>query len=159
MPDSGVNYMKTISTTLKLWKEDMNEEIHLLIFSENDTKREELVQALDGKTGIVVVGKANSGKEIITKAEKRSFGMLIISVDNQASSARAIEITQELNQAGLLIQVIIITENIFRDLVPAVKAGAAGLLAHGMSDDELLSAIRKLDRWSSGSLNFDKNLV
>lgn len=137
----------------------MNEEIRLLIFSENDTKREELVQMLDSKAGIVVVGKANSGKEIIAQAEKRFFNMLIISADNQVSSARAIEITRELNQAGLPVQVIIITKNIFRDLVPAVKAGATGLLVSGTSGDELLSAIRRISQWSSGSLNFDKNLV
>lgn len=132
----------------------MNEEIRLLIFSENDTKKEELVQVLDGKAGIVVVGKANSGKEIIAKAEKRSFDMLIISVDNQVSGTRAIEITRELNQAGLPVQVIIITDNIFRDLAPAVNAGAIGLLASGTSGDELLSAIRRIGQWSSSSVSF-----
>ncbi len=157
MPDSSVAYMKTISTTLKLWKKDMNKEIRLLIFSENDTKREELIQMLDSKAGILVVGKANSGKEIIAKAEKRSFDILIISVDNQVSSTGAIEITRELNQAGMPVQVIIITENIFRDLAPAVKAGAAGLLASDISGDELLSAIRRIDQWSSGSVKFWQN--
>lgn len=156
MPDSGEDCVRTISTTFKAWKKDMNEEIHLLIFSENDTKREELVQMLDSKAGIVVVGKANSGKEIIAKAENQFFGILIISVDNQASSTRAIEITRELNQAGLPVQVIIISEYIFRDLAPAVKAGAVGLLASGISGDELLSAIRRIDRWSSGSVKFWK---
>ncbi len=111
---------------------------------------------LDGKAGIVVGGKANSDTEIIAKAEKRSFDMLIISADNQVSNTRAIEITRELNQAGLPVQVIIISENIFRDLAPAVKAGAVGLLASGISSDELLSAIRRVDRWSSGSVKFWK---
>ncbi len=152
MPDSGADDTNTITATFKPWENYMNEEIRVLIFSENDTKREELIQTLDSEAGIIVGGKANSDKEIITKAEKRSFDILIISVDNQVSSTRAIEIIRELKQAGLPVQVIIITDNIFRDLAPAVKAGAAGLLATGSSGDELLSAVRGISQWSSGSV-------
>lgn len=125
----------------------MNEEVRVLLFCGNEAGREELVRMLSNREGIVVIGTAQSGEEVLTEAEKLSPGVVLMVADSRTMGMKAMETTCAINKARLPAKVIIITENISRDLAPAVKAGAAGLLSRNISRDELLSAISKIHLW------------
>ena len=131
----------------------MNKPIRVLLVGGNEDMREELSQLLGSEEGIIVVGKARSSEEALAEAKKLSPDVVIMLTDDRMPGGNIIDTVHAISEAQLPARVIIITENLSRYLVPAIKAGVACLLSKNISRDELLSAIRKIHLWSPGSFS------
>ncbi len=131
----------------------MKEAIRVLLVGDNEATREELSQMLDSEEGITVVGTAGSGEEALAAAKKLSPGVILMLTDIRIPGMNVVDTTYAITEAQLPAKVIIITDDFPRYLVPAIKAGAAGLLARDTSLNELVPAIRKIHLWSPGSFS------
>ena len=131
----------------------MKEAIRVLLVGDNEVAREELNQMLDSEEGITVVGTVGSGEEALAAAKKLSPGVVLMLTDIRIPGMNIIDTARAITEAQLPAKVIIITEDFPRYLVPAVKAGAAGLLARDTSFNELELAIRKIHLCSPGSFS------
>ena len=128
-----------------------NEVIRVLLVGGNKVMREELSQMLSSEEGTIVIGEVRSGEQALVEARKLSPDVVIMLTDDGMPGMDVIEPTRAITGAQIPARVIIITENLTRYLVPAIKAGAAGLVSKNISGDELSSAIRKIYLWSPGS--------
>jgi DNA-binding NarL/FixJ family response regulator len=64
-----------------------------------------------------------------------------------------VDTTYAIIEARPWIRVVVITRSIVRYLVPAVKAGAAGIISPEAGPDEVLLAIRRVHQWANYSLS------
>ncbi len=99
-------------------------------------------QMLSSEVEKEVVGRVSGNPEVLPDTG-RLLPEAVISHTGNIKSSRAIINSARTNaEAQLPTRAIITIEKVARDLMPAVKAGTAGLL--GMSDDggELLSALK-----------------
>lgn len=126
----------------------MNEAVRVLLVGANEAMRDKLSQMLDNEEGITVVGTAGIGEEALAAAKKLSPGVILMLTDVRMPGTDVIDTTRAITEAQLPTRVFIITENLTQYLVPAIKAGAAGLLTRNISLNDLVSAIRKIDLWS-----------
>ena len=113
---------------------------------------------LDNEEGITVVSTAGSGKEALAAAKKLSLAWFFMLTDIRIPGMNVVDTTYAITEAQLPTKVIIITEDFPRYLVPAIKAGAAGLLARDISPNELVTAIQKIHLWSPGLSSSDDSL-
>ena len=125
----------------------MNEGIKVLLVGDDEAVKG-LGQMLHRKDRIIVTGAARSSEEALAAARKLSPDVILVLTDAGTS---AIDTACAITEAQLPARVIIVAENIGQCLVPAIKAGAAGLLPRNVGHDELVSAIRKIHRWCLAS--------
>ena len=128
----------------------MNEVMRVLLVGGNEATREELSQVLGSEDGITVFNNVKSSEEALVKAKKISPDVIIMLTDVSMPGINVIDTTRAIGEAQIPARTIIITENIPRYLVPAIKVGATGLLPKSISPDELISAVRKICTWSIG---------
>jgi DNA-binding NarL/FixJ family response regulator len=131
-----------------LWVLEMNELIRVLIFSSNQTARENLRDLLCGEKGMTVIGVASNDAKALAETRKLSPDIILIHTDNGMTS---FDIVRAINKAQLPTKVVIITENISQSLVPAIKAGATALLPGSIIANELAPALRRIYLWCSTS--------
>ncbi len=112
-----------------------------------------LRQTLSDGIGIIVAGEVGSGEEALAAARHLSPGVIVMLADSEMPGMDSIQTTRAITREGLPARVVIITENITENLVPAIKAGAAGLFSPGASSEELLSIIYRIRQWSPYSLS------
>lgn len=130
-------------------KMNNNELIRVLLIGGNEAMREQMSQMLSSQEGIILVGEApGGGGEALAVAKKLCPDVVIMLTDDRMSGMNVIDTTRAITEARLAAKVIIVTENLFRHLATAIKAGAAGLLSRNITQDELLSAIHKIHLWS-----------
>ena len=131
----------------------MNAVIRVVLVGGSEAMREELNEMLGSEAGIVVIGEVGSGEEALVEAKKLSPEVILMLTDIRMPGMNVVDTTRAIVAAQLPARVVIITEDLAGYLVPAVKAGAAGLLSKNISRDELLSAIRNIHLWSLGSFS------
>ncbi len=103
-----------------------------------------LYQELDGRDGIVVAGEFAGGEEMSAVAAA-SADVLVVAGDGGADAAR------RLAEVVPGARVVLVTDNLVRDLAPAVKAGVAGLLPADAAGADLIETIRRVHLWSPRS--------
>ena len=135
----------------------MNGIIRVLLVGGNEVMREELSRILGSEEEIIVVGEARGGEETLAEARKLSPDVVIALTDDRMLGANISDTARAITEAQLPFKVIIIAENPVRYLVPTIKAGVAGLLPRNISRDDLVSAIRKIHLWHSGSFSPGNN--
>ena len=123
----------------------------MLLVGDSEAMREELSQMLGSEDGVMVVGEVGSGEEALVEARKLSPEVVIMVTDSSMPDMDVIGATRSITGAQLPAGVIIVTDNLTRYLVLAIKAGAAGLVSRNISRDELSSAIRRIHLWCLGS--------
>lgn len=74
------------------------------------------------------------------------------SQDADMTEMNIIDTTCAINEARLPAKIIIMAENVTQYLVPAINAGAKGVLRKDISRDELVSAIGRIHLWGHGPL-------
>ena len=126
----------------------MNEAVRVLLVDGNEATREELNRMLGSQEGVTVVGEARRGQEALAAAKKLSPEVILMLTDVGAPDRDIIDTARVITEAQLPARLIIITENLTRYLVLAVKAGAAGVLSKNISRDDLIAAIREIHLWS-----------
>ncbi len=116
----------------------------ILAVGENRSLAGKLCQELDGSDGIVLTGGFAGGEEMSAVAAA-SADVLVVAGEAGANTAR------RLAEAVPGVPVVLITDNVIRDLVPAVKAGVAGLLPADVAGSDLIETIRRVHLWSGRS--------
>jgi len=111
-----------------------------------------LRRTLSEGAGIRVTGVVGSGEEALAAARHLSPDIIVMLADAEMPGIDSIGTTRVITEEQLPARVVLITENIAGNLVPAVKAGAAGLCSPSAVAQELLSTIHRIHQWSPYSL-------
>ena len=126
----------------------MTEIIRILIADDHAIVREGLRALIDTEPGMELVGEAADGVEAVLKA--RSLQPDVILLDLVMPRKDGIEAIADIKRENLEARILVLTsfaedEKVF----PAIQAGALGYLLKDSSPQELLKAIREVDRGES----------
>ena len=124
-------------------------DIRVLLVGSSDVSMQGISDALSDGAGVEVVGETGGGNEAVVAAGELSPDVVLISVDSPIAGMDGIDTVRAIIETQPWTQVVVITRNTVRYLVPAVKAGAAGILSPEAGLDELLLAIRRVHQWAS----------
>lgn len=123
----------------------MSEGIRVLIADDHPIVRRGIADLLAMEDGIQVIGEAKDGREALEAA--RSLGPDIILMDLVMPEMDGIEAIRQIKAAELDCRILVLTSFASDDKVfPAIKAGALGYLIKDTGPDELIEAIRKVNR-------------
>lgn len=123
----------------------MDTTIRVLLVDDHAVLRAALRMLLQAERDIQVVGEAASGEEGIRNAEALRPDVVVM--DLSMPRMGGLEATRRITAAGLPVRVLVLTVDAEADsLVPVLKAGAAGYVAKGAPDGELVRAIRVVSR-------------
>ncbi len=121
----------------------MNGPIRILLACGDEATIESLSRMLSTEEEIEVIGRVRDGGEALAEIRRLSPDVVILPANDRVSGVNVIDTARTITEAQLPARLIIMTENLVRDLVPAIKARAAGLLSRNVSHNELLSAIQE----------------
>jgi|WetSurMetagenome_2_1015567.scaffolds.fasta_scaffold47006_4 DNA-binding NarL/FixJ family response regulator len=124
--------------------------IRVLLVDEHEAMREGLRHMLGEDKSISVVGDARDSQEALTQASKLHPDVVI--VDEGTRNINGIETIRLLQEAGLPVNIVILTDN-NTDLAPAIEAGVVGFLPRNISRGHLITAIRIIHLWRLGIFN------
>jgi DNA-binding NarL/FixJ family response regulator len=127
--------------------------IRVLMVGSNNASMQGISNALSNRVGVEVVGETSGGNEAVSATEELSPDVALVLADSLISEMDGIETTRAILETRPWVRVIVITRSILRYLVPALKAGAAGILSPEDGLDEVLLAIRRVHQWASYSLS------
>ena len=127
--------------------------IRVLLVGGGDASMQDISDALSDDAGVEVVGKAGAGNEAVVATGELSPDVVLVLGDSLISEMDGIDTTCAIIETRPWIRVVVITRSIVRYLVPAVKAGAAGIISPEAGLDEVLLAIRRVHQWASYSLS------
>jgi DNA-binding NarL/FixJ family response regulator len=123
----------------------MEKEIHVLIADDHTLFRDGLVALLNSVDDIRVVGTAQDGLEAVQQAAASQPDVILM--DILMPELNGIEATRTIIQASPHIGVIMLT--MFEDdesIFSAMRAGARGYILKGADQDDVLRAIRAVNR-------------
>lgn len=126
----------------------MTEIIRILIADDHAIVREGLRALIDTEPGMELVGEAADGVEAVLKARSRQPDVILL--DLVMPRKDGIEAIADIKRENPEARILILTsfaedEKVF----PAIQAGALGYLLKDSSPQELLKAIREVDRGES----------
>jgi len=121
------------------WKSHEIHMVRLLLASDHPNMCDELKRVFARTADIVVNGEAASGKETLQQLRKNPFDLLLLDMDMLDGGIDLIKSVKAYNP--VLPIVILITREQVQMVIPALKAGASGLIVKGSDSDILLSAI------------------
>ncbi len=128
-----------------------NEDIRVLLVGGNQATTDQLRETLDRRAGIMVAGEIVSVDEVLGAAGEVSPDVILMQSETTPTGRDNIDVARTVSQAKVPASIIIMTEDIIRNLVPAIKAGASGLLSPQTPPEDLASAIRRIHLWSLSS--------
>jgi two-component system response regulator DevR len=132
--------------------------IRVLLIEGHEAARKGLRQMLDSEEGVMVIGEASGQEAVAAKASELSPDVAIVLAGDSMPDEKIVDSACAISEAKLPVKVIIMAENPVHYLLPAIKAGAAGLLSDNIGRNELLSAIRRIHLWFPGSISPDNTL-
>jgi DNA-binding NarL/FixJ family response regulator len=95
---------------------------------------------LNVESEIAVIG-VNNSEDILTETRRLIPDAVILLTDERDNGKATIDLARTITESNIPTRIILMTENIKRDLIPAIKTGASGLLSHSVNRNELLSAL------------------
>jgi two-component system, NarL family, invasion response regulator UvrY len=119
--------------------------IRVLIADDHLILREGLKMILEETEDIQVVDEASHGDEVLDKAMKNSFDVMVLDINMPRKNG--FEVLGELKARGNKIPVLMLSSYYgedFRDL--SIKAGAVGYIKKEQAPVQLIDAIRKVFR-------------
>ena len=117
--------------------------IRVLIADDHLILREGLKMILEETEDIHVVDEASDGEEVLDKAKKNSFDVIVLDINMPRKNG--FEVLEELKARGNIIPVLMLSTysaEDYREL--SVKEGAAGYLTKKQAPAQLIDAIRKV---------------
>ena len=117
--------------------------IRVLIADDHLILREGLKMILEETEDIQVVDEASDGEEVLDKAKKNSFDVIVLDINMPRKNG--FEVLGELKARGNKIPVLMLSTysgEDYREL--SIKEGAAGYLTKNQAPAQLIDAIRKV---------------
>jgi len=117
--------------------------IRVLIADDHLILREGLKMILEETEDIQVVDEASDGEEVLDKAKKNSFDVIVLDINMPRKNG--FEVLEELKARGNKIPVLMLSTysgDDYREL--SIKEGAAGYLTKNQAPAQLIDAIRKV---------------
>jgi DNA-binding NarL/FixJ family response regulator len=122
--------------------------IRVLLADDQELVRSGFRLILDLADGIEVVGEAADGREAVALAKKLTPDVVLMDV--RMPELDGIEATRRLRQAGLDARVLVLTTFDLDEYVyEAMRAGASGFLLKDAPREQLITAVRTVDRGES----------
>jgi two-component system, NarL family, response regulator LiaR len=119
--------------------------IKLLVVDDQSIVRKGIRALLEQVDDINVIGEASNGEEAVAKAKLLNPDVILM--DLMMPKMDGIAAIQEIQARQLLVRIIALTSFVTEDKVfPAIKAGAMGYLLKDSEPEELINAIRKVNR-------------
>ena len=123
----------------------MTEEISILIVDDHAIVREGQRALIDTEPGMTLVGEATNGAEAIEMAQSLNPDIIFMDLFMPGMGGiEAIEAIKAENQEARILVLTSFAED--EKVFTAVKAGALGYLLKDASPDELLTAVRQVNR-------------
>lgn len=122
--------------------------IRVLIADDHHVVRRGLVFFLKTQKDIELIGEAANGEEAVQLVEKLSPDVVLM--DLVMPVMDGIEATKKIKEAHPEVKVLILTSFADQDhVIPAIRAGATGYQLKDVEPDQLVSAIRAVNRGES----------
>ena len=119
--------------------------IKLLVVDDQSIVRNGIRALLEVVPDIEVIGDAANGEEAVTQAKQLHPDVILM--DLMMPEMDGITAIQEIEASHLPCRIIALTSFVTEDKVfPAIKAGAMGYLLKDSEPEELITAIRKVNR-------------
>jgi DNA-binding NarL/FixJ family response regulator len=130
--------------------------IELMIVDDHDLVRAGLRELIGGQEGIVLVGEAENGREVLERSLELRPDVLL--VDIRLGDISGIEVVRRIKSdpAGADIACLMLT--VYDDMdvaIESMRAGAIGYLLKDCTKEELLEAVRKASR---GEIHLDPEI-
>jgi NarL family two-component system response regulator LiaR len=119
--------------------------ISLLVVDDQSIVRNGIKALLEVVPDIEVIGEASNGEEAVAQAKQLQPDVILM--DLVMPKMDGITAIREIQAAQLSARIIVLTSFVTEDKVfPAIKAGAMGYLLKDSEPEDLITAIRKVDR-------------
>jgi DNA-binding NarL/FixJ family response regulator len=119
--------------------------ITLLVVDDQSIVRNGIKALLEVVPDIDVIGEAPNGEEAVAQAKQLQPDVILM--DLVMPKMDGITAIREIQAAQLSARIIVLTSFVTEDKVfPAIKAGAMGYLLKDSEPEDLITAIRKVDR-------------
>lgn len=119
--------------------------IKLLVVDDQNIVRKGIRALLEQVDDIDVIGEASNGEEAVAQAKRLRPDVILM--DLMMPKMDGITAIREIQAAQLAARIIALTSFVTEDKVfPAIKAGAMGYLLKDSEPEELITAIRKVNR-------------
>jgi len=99
---------------------------------------------LDDAPDMEVIAEVGACDEAVAAARELHPDVALVLVDSMVGGTDGMGTVQAIARVRPWMRAVVITGNVVRNLVPAVKAGAAGILSAESSRAELLTAVRRI---------------
>src|SRR5574339_489166 len=119
--------------------------IKLLVVDDQNIVRKGIRALLEQVDDIDVIGEASNGEEAVAQAKRLRPDVILM--DLMMPKMDGITAIREIQAAQLAARIIALTSFVTEDKVfPAIKAGAMGYLLKDSEPEDLIAAIRKVNR-------------
>lgn len=119
--------------------------IKLLVVDDQTIVRKGIRALVEQVEDIDVIGEASNGEEAVAQAKRLHPDVILM--DLMMPKMDGIKAIQEIQASQLPAQIIALTSFVTEDKVfPAIKAGAMGYLLKDSDPEDLITAIRKVNR-------------
>lgn len=119
--------------------------IKLLVVDDQNIVRKGIRALLEQVADINVIGEASNGEEAVAQAKQLKPDIILM--DLMMPKMDGITAIQEIQAVQLPARIIALTSFVTEDKVfPAIKAGAMGYLLKDSEPEDLITAIRKVNR-------------
>jgi NarL family two-component system response regulator LiaR len=123
----------------------MSQPIRVFIADDHPIVRRGIRDLLETEDGILVVGEAANGKDALAQVERLQPDVVLM--DLVMPVMEGIEATRQIRSRLPQVSVLVLTSFATDDKVfPAIKAGASGYLIKDTAPEELVGAIRQVQR-------------
>jgi DNA-binding NarL/FixJ family response regulator len=119
---------------------ELEEKMRIVLGCGKKSVRKRVCHMLSSESEIAVIA-VNNYDDIITETRRLIPDAVILLTDERDGGKSTIDLARTIMESNIPSRLILMTENVKRDLVPAIKAGASGLISHSVNRSELLSAL------------------
>ena len=123
-----------------------------VLLAGTEIEMQEIRGVLDDSAEIDIIGETCSTEAVSSLAGELSPDIVILLTDGLESCKESADITRYITGTQPQVRVVFITRNVLLYVVPALKAGAAGVLSPAYGLNELLPALRRIRQWAPYSL-------